>query len=117
MSTLIIAPNGALLARRTALTGPTPSWYTAAECPCQYHSHNGEKPTMKRLLPILGIVAALLLMAAPALAAEDHTCDHTGTTIESLHHCVMHAYDSDYISKAGAANSLLARARGGPSRL
>ena len=64
---------------------------------------------MKRLLPILGIVAALLLVAAPAFAAEDHACDHTGTTIESLHHCVMHAYDMGHITNKGVANSLLAK--------
>jgi hypothetical protein len=39
---------------------------------------------MKRLLPILTIVAVLLLLAAPAFAAEDHTCDHSGATIELL---------------------------------
>jgi hypothetical protein len=64
---------------------------------------------MKRLLPALGIVAALLLMAAPTFAAENHACDHNGTTIESLHHCVMHAYDMDHITNAGVANSLLAK--------
>jgi competence protein ComGC len=64
---------------------------------------------MKRLLPILGIVAVLLLMAAPAFAAEDHACDHNGTTIESLHHCVVHAYEMEHITNKGVANSLLAQ--------
>jgi hypothetical protein len=64
---------------------------------------------MKRLLPILSIVAMLLLLAAPAFAAEDHTCDHSGTTIESLHHCVMHAYDMGHIDNKGVANSLMAK--------
>jgi hypothetical protein len=64
---------------------------------------------MKRLLPILGIVAALLLVAAPAFAAEDHACDHNGTTIESLHHCVMHAYGMGHITNAGVRDSLLAK--------
>jgi competence protein ComGC len=64
---------------------------------------------VKRLLPILSIVAVLLLLAAPAFAAENHTCDHSGTTIESLHHCVMHAYDMGHITNKGVANSLLAK--------
>ena len=64
---------------------------------------------MKRLLPILTIVAVLLLLAAPAFAAEDHTCDHSATTIESLQHCVQHAYDMGYIAKQGVALTLLAK--------
>jgi len=64
---------------------------------------------VKRLLPILSIVAVLLLLAAPAFAAENHTCDHNGTTIESLHHCVMHAYDMGHITNAGVRDSLLAK--------
>jgi len=64
---------------------------------------------MKRLLPILSIVAVLLLLAAPAFAAADHTCDHSDTTIESLHHCVMHAYDMGHITNKGGANSLLTK--------
>ena len=64
---------------------------------------------MKRYLPILGILAALLLTSAPVLAADAMTCDHTGTTIASLHDCVMHAYDMGHITNNGAANSLLAK--------
>jgi hypothetical protein len=64
---------------------------------------------MKRLLPIMLIVAALLLLAAPAFAADEHTCDHSGTTIESLQHCVNHAYDMGHITKKGVADSLLAK--------
>jgi hypothetical protein len=64
---------------------------------------------MKRLLPMMVIVAALLLLAAPAFAADDHTCDHSGTTIESLQHCVKHAYDMGHIAKIGVADSLLAK--------
>ena len=49
---------------------------------------------MKKLLFVLSIVAMLSLLAAPALAAGDMTCDHSDATIAaSLHHCVMHAYD------------------------
>jgi competence protein ComGC len=64
---------------------------------------------MKRLLPVLTIVAVLLLLAAPAFAAEDHTCDHSGATIESLQHCVQHAYDMGHITKKDVALSLLAK--------
>ena len=64
---------------------------------------------MKRLLLIVAIVAALLLLAAPTFAAEDHTCDHNGTTIASLHHCVMHASEMGHITNKGVANSLLAK--------
>lgn len=62
---------------------------------------------MKRLLPVLAIVAVLLLAAAPAFAADSHTCDHSGATIESLRHCVIHAYDMDHITNAGVRDSLL----------
>ena len=67
---------------------------------------------MKKLLFVLSIVAMLSLLAAPALAAGDMTCDHGGATmdpIESLHHCVMHAYDMGHITNAGVANSLMAK--------
>jgi hypothetical protein len=48
-----------------------------------------------------------LLLTMPAFAAEDHTCDHSGSTIESLRHCVMHAYEAGHITKKGVADSLL----------
>jgi hypothetical protein len=64
---------------------------------------------MKRLLPLLGILAVLLLTAAPVSAADAMTCDHADTTIASLHHCVMHAYDMGHITNKGAANSLLVK--------
>jgi hypothetical protein len=64
---------------------------------------------MKKLLLVLSVVAMLSLLAAPALAAGEMTCEHTGTTIESLHHCVMHAYDANYITGKGVANSLMAK--------
>ena len=65
---------------------------------------------MKRLLSLLGIVVVLALVAAPAFAAGDHTCDHDSTTIQSLHHCVTHASEMGHITKQGVANSLLAKA-------
>ena len=64
---------------------------------------------MKRYLSIMGILAVLLLVAAPVLAADAMTCDHTGTTIVSLQDCVRHAYDMGHITNRGVANSLLAK--------
>ncbi len=64
---------------------------------------------MKRLLPVLAVVAALLLLAAPAFAADGMTCDHNGATIQSLHDCVMHAFDMGHITNKGVANSLMAK--------
>lgn len=65
--------------------------------------------SVKNLLPVLGMVVLLLVLAAPAFAAEDHTCDHEATTIESLHHCVMHALDMGHITNSSVANSLMAK--------
>ena len=64
---------------------------------------------MKKLLFIFSIVAMLALLAAPALAADDMTCEHTGATIESLHHCIMHATEMGHIANAGVATSLMAK--------
>jgi hypothetical protein len=64
---------------------------------------------MKRLLPMLGILVALLLAAPPAFAAENHACDHDGTTIQSLHDCVVHAYEMGHITSRGPEISLLAK--------
>ena len=64
---------------------------------------------MKKFLPVLILVAALLLTAAPAFAMEGHECDHSGATVESLHHCVMHAYEMGHITSAGTEKSLLAK--------
>jgi len=70
---------------------------------------------MKKLLLVLSVIAMISLLASPALAAGDMTCDHSGMTMEpmhaiaSLHHCVMHAYDMGHITNAGVANSLMAK--------
>ena len=64
---------------------------------------------MKKLLLVLSIVVMLSLLAAPALAAGDMTCDHDATTITSLHNCVMHASDVGHINNKGVANSLMAK--------
>ena len=63
---------------------------------------------MKKLLFVLSIVAVLSLLVVPAFAADTMTCDHSGATIASLHHCVMHAFDMGHITNAGVANSLMA---------
>jgi competence protein ComGC len=70
---------------------------------------------MKKLLVVLSVIAMLSLLTSPALASEDMTCEHSGTTMDplhaiaSLHHCVMHAYDMGHITNAGVANSLMAK--------
>jgi hypothetical protein len=64
---------------------------------------------MKKLLPILAVAAVLLLMAAPAFAADSPTCNHDGRTIASLHDCVLHAYDEGHITGRGVRDSLLAK--------
>jgi hypothetical protein len=69
-------------------------------------------PFMKKLLLVFSVVAILSLLAAPAFAAGDMTCDHDGTTIESLHHCVMHASDMGHIDNKGVAKSLMAKLDG-----
>jgi hypothetical protein len=73
------------------------------------HQYRSETLFMKKLILILGIVAVLSLLAAPALAADNLTCDHMGTTIASLRDCVKHAHDMGHITNKGVANSLLAK--------
>ena len=58
---------------------------------------------MKKLLFVLSIVGVLLLLAAPAFAA-DMTCDHSDATIVALHDCVMH-----HVTNPGVAISLMAK--------
>ena len=67
---------------------------------------------MKKLLLVFSVVAILSLLAAPAFAAGDMTCDHDGKTIDSLHHCVMHASDMAHIDNKGVAKSLMAKLDG-----
>lgn len=62
---------------------------------------------MKRALAILLVVLFAFGIAVPAFAEGEHTCDHDATTIESLHHCVMHAAEMGHISKAGVAAALM----------
>lgn len=63
---------------------------------------------MKKLLILFFVVALSLTFAAPAFAADGHECDHDATTIESLHHCVMHAIEMGHITNPYVAKSLLA---------
>lgn len=64
---------------------------------------------MKKFLPVLIFAVALLLTAAPAFAMEGHECEHAGTTVESLHHCVMHASEMGHITSDGVTKALLAK--------
>ena len=63
---------------------------------------------MKKLLTIFFVVALSLTFVLPAFAADDHTCDHDATTIESLQHCVLHAIEMGHITSPAVARSLLA---------
>jgi hypothetical protein len=72
---------------------------------------------MKKLLFVLSIVALLSLLAAPAFAADAMTCDHNGTTIQSLHDCVMHASDMGHIDNKGVAKSLMTELDGAQAAL
>ena len=72
---------------------------------------------MKKYLPILGILAVLLLTAAPLSAADAMTCDHTGATIASLHHCVMHASEMGHIHQQRCGEQLAIQIGRGPGRL
>jgi hypothetical protein len=64
---------------------------------------------MKKLLFLLSIVGVLVLLAAPAFAADDMTCGQMDATIASLHQCVQHAQEMGHITNAGVATSLLAK--------
>ena len=62
---------------------------------------------MRKLGMILLVILALSAMAAPVWAEESHVCEHDGTTIESLHHCITHAAEMGHVTNPGVANSLL----------
>lgn len=40
---------------------------------------------------------------------DNGECDHDMATIESLHHCVMHAAEMDHITNQGVANALMSK--------
>jgi hypothetical protein len=64
---------------------------------------------MKKLTVLLAVLVLCLAATGPVLAQENHECDHQGTSVASLHHCVEHAIEHGYISKAGVGRSLLAK--------
>lgn len=66
------------------------------------------KRTIAFVAPLVIAVAFGLVMARSA-RAEEMCPDHSGTTIESLHHCVTHAYEMGHIDNGGVARSLLAK--------
>ncbi len=53
--------------------------------------------------------AGFVAVSPPAANAAGEMEMCTGTTIQSLHHCVQHAYDMGHIDNAGVAHSLLAK--------
>ena len=63
---------------------------------------------MKLLSVLLMVTVLSLALVGPASAIDGH-CSHDMTTVESLHHCVMHAAEMGHISQAGVANALLAK--------
>ncbi len=96
------------MTRRTALILLVCGWYTAYEyMPAAILSQ--EDSRHEETTADFGIFAVLLLTTAPVLAADAMTCDHTGATIASLHHCVMHASEMGHITNKGVANSLRAK--------
>lgn len=57
-----------------------------------------------------GVLVAVILALAvgpTAFAQSEHMCEDHAPTIESLHHCVMHAAAMDHITNPGIAQSLL----------
>ena len=62
---------------------------------------------MRALFVVLAVLSLGLIAMRPAVAAEMAMCNET--TIQSLHHCVMHAYEMGHIDNAGVAASLQAK--------
>jgi hypothetical protein len=56
---------------------------------------------------VLLVLSLTVLSPAPALAQEEDHCDHEAQTIESLRHCVEHAYAEGHITNAGVYQSLV----------
>lgn len=63
---------------------------------------------MKSLSIALVIIVLSLVAAGPAFAMEGE-CNHDMDTIESLHHCVMHAAEMGHITNQGVANALMSK--------
>jgi hypothetical protein len=62
---------------------------------------------MRALIVVLTVLALSLVALRPAAAAEMDMCGEA--TIQSLHHCVTHAYEMGHIDNAGVAASLEAK--------
>ncbi len=61
---------------------------------------------MKVAAMLLALLVLSLALISPALAQEQDHCDHEAQTIESLLHCVQHAYAEDHIT-TGAYRTLV----------
>lgn len=56
---------------------------------------------------VLVLLVVSLALFSPALAQEEEHCDHESQTIESLRHCVDHAYAEGHITNAGIYRTLV----------
>ena len=70
---------------------------------------------MRAFLLVLAVLSLSLVAPRPAAAEAMDMCNET--TIQSLHHCVMHAYEMGHIDNAGVATSLLAKINGAQAAL
>ena len=64
---------------------------------------------MKLLSIALIIIVLSLIATGPVFAMDSGECNHDMATIESLHHCVMHAAEMGHITNHGVANALLSK--------
>jgi len=62
-----------------------------------------------RYLSVVLLIAVLSVAVVTPAFAHEGDCAHDMTTIESLHHCVMHARDMGYITNQGVANALISK--------
>jgi len=62
---------------------------------------------MRAFLVVLAVLTLGLFGPRPAAATGMDLCNET--TIQSLHHCVMHAYEMGHITSSGVVTSLLAK--------
>ena len=58
----------------------------------------------------VALCLAIISLTFPtlALASDDHECAHE-PTVESLHHCVLHAAEAGHIDNPGVTTSLLSK--------
>lgn len=61
-----------------------------------------------RALCVLLLVVISLAFPALAFASDEHGCTHE-STVQSLHHCVVHAAEAGHIDDPGVTTSLLAK--------